>query len=223
MTRHPLAMTPDMLPQTLPIFPLQEGMLLPGGQLPLVIFEPRYLNMVQDALAARDRLIGFVLPRLSPTNNASLSEKKQPLYSIGCAGRITAFEETADAKLILTLTGYNRFHVKNDIPTLRGYQRAEVSWEAFNHDWEIDPNPEIERDALIESIREYSTLVSIQMDWQALEHTPNFTLVTFFAMSLPFSNDEKQKILEMPTVEERAILLDALLNRAIERHHHNTR
>ncbi len=216
--RPPLAMTPDMLPQSLPLFPLKEGLLLPGGQLPLTFFEPRYLNMAQDALASRDRLIGFVIPRLSSSQTPSLSDKKQPLYSVGCAGRITAFEETADEKLILRVTGYSRFLIKQDIPTLRGYQRAEVKWNDYEHDWQIDANPDIEREALIESIREYSHVAAIEMDWQALKYAPNFTLITFFAMSLPFTNEEKQKLLETKTVEDRAILLDALLHRAIERH-----
>ena len=219
--RHPLAMTADMLPQSLPIFPLNEGVLLPGGQLPLTLFEPRYLHIAQDALAARDRLIGLVLPVLSQSKQSPLSKDKQPTHLIGCAGRITAFEETPDGKLLVTLTGYSRFKIKKDIPTLRGYQRAEVSWEGFEKDPDIDPNPEIERAELIESIREYSQIAAIEMDWQALEHAPNFTLVTFFAMSLPFSNDDKQKLLEAQGVKERAILLDALLHRAIERHRQN--
>lgn len=220
--RHPLAMTPEMLPQSLPIFPLKEGILLPGGQLPFTFFEPRYLNMAQDALASRDRLIGFVLPRLSESKNTALSTKKEPLFTIGCAGRITAFEETADEKLLLRVTGYSRFKIKKEIPTLRGYQRAEVSWDAFEDDWEINPNPEIDRETLIQSIRRYSEVATIEMDWHALEHAPDFTLVTFFAMSLPFSNEEKQRLVETPSVEERAILLDALLHVAIERHRQHT-
>lgn len=218
--RSPLAMTPEMLPPSLPLFPLRDGLLLPGGQLPFSFHEPRYIHMAQDALASRDRLIGFVLPSFE-SPSPSLSNKKQPMHDVGCAGRITAFEETADERLIVRVTGYSRFKITKDIPTLRGYQRAEVSWNHYENDWQIDANPEIERESLIDSIKQFSQLASIEMDWQALEHTPNFTLVTFFAMSLPFTNNERQTILEADDVTARAILLEAMLHRAIEHHRLN--
>lgn len=214
MPRHPFDITADMLPQSLPIFPLEGTLLLPGGQVPLNITELRYINMVQDALAARDRMIGIAIPTASASK---MSNKPQPTYTAGCAGKITAFEETADGRFLVTLTGYSRFRIVKDIPTLRSYRRAEVNWSAYEKDLHIDPNPEIDREGLLDSLKEFLPLIPVEMDWHAIEHTPNFTLVNFFAMSLPFSDDERQKLLEATDTPTRAVLLDALVHRAIER------
>jgi Lon protease-like protein len=164
-------------------------------------------------------MIGLVSPRvksqLSSHNDTRSSEP--PIYNAGCAGRITSFKETADGKMLITLTGYSRFSIIKDIPTLRGYRRFEVSWDGFEDDWQINPNPDIDRDALMASIKEYCSLFSMDVDWLALEQAPNFTLVTFFSMSLPFSDEERQTLLTAQDVSSRAILLDALIHRAIER------
>ena len=213
MFKSPFELSFAQLPETIPVFPLDTVLLLPGGQVPLNIFELRYVQMTQDALASRDRMIGMVLPKQTPSSTS----RKTNLYSVGCAGRITSFEETADGRFLVTLTGYCRFAIKQEIETIRGYRRMAVDWSDYEKDLTIQPNSEINRSLLLDKLKRYMGILSIDMDWGSVAQTPNFNLVTFFSMSLPFQLEQKQSLLECVSVEERADLLVTLIETELER------
>lgn len=212
MLRSPFDISFERLPDTLPIFPLNSILLLPGGQIPLNIFETRYVNMVQDALAAHDRMIGVILEDKKSTSSA----KKPGFFKTGCAGRITSFEETFDGRFLITITGYCRFNLKEEIATTRKYRRFKVDWANYSSDLVIEANPKINKEKLIDLLKQYVHLLSIDMDWQAVDHTPTFSLVTFFSMSLPFSDHEKQELLNAKGTIERSETLIFLLEGAIK-------
>lgn len=163
------------------------------------VFDSMTINMVQDTLASQSRLMGLCL-----TN-------KSDFHKIGCAGRITSFNEMADGSFSITLTGYCRFKTADEVPTMRKYKRFSVDWADYEHDLSINPNTHIDRDKLINSLKSYAEVADIPMDWNVLSYTPNFNIVTFFAMNLPFSNDERQQLLEALTVEDRAEVLIGLI------------
>lgn len=174
------------------------------------VFEMRYVNMVQDALAAYDRLIGLVLP----DDAQSIKGAKRNLSKVGCAGRITSFEETVDGRFLIVVTGYCRFKLLEEVPTMRGYRRFSVDWENYEQDLSIDLNPDIDRDKLIRLLREYAKLSDIEMDWKLLAGTPNFNLITFFSMNLPFEGRDRQLLVEAQTLEDRGEVLVALIEAA---------
>ncbi|HYC03338.1 MAG TPA: LON peptidase substrate-binding domain-containing protein [Azospirillaceae bacterium] len=209
MSRNPFDPTFDQLPPSIPVFPLTGVLLLPRGRLPLNIFEPRYLAMVQDALAA-DRMIGMVQP----------TEQERPghpprLYGVGCAGRITSFAETEDGRFVLTLTGVARFRTGDEIPTMRGYRRVAPDWSAFRADLEDAGPAELDRDRLGRALKSYFRQQGIQVEWEAIEKTPDERLVTSLAMICPFEPPEKQALLETPDLAERSKMLLALIEMAV--------
>jgi Lon protease-like protein len=196
----------NKLPESLPLFPIRDSLLLPGGQITQKVFEPRYINMVKDSLAAQDRLIGICI-----IDDENKNFSKEKFYKTGCAGRITSFEELVDGSFMVVLTGYCRFNLGDEIPTMRKYRRFSVDCADYSHDLIIDANPHIDKTALIKLIRAYAEARSINMDWDVLPDTPAFNIVTFFAMNLPFEGQLRQKLLEALTVEERAIVLSNLI------------
>lgn len=200
----------ESLPDTLSVFPLSTTLLLPGGQLPLNIVEPRYINMVQDAMASKHRMIGIIQQQENTTH-----QNKPTLKKIGCAGRITSFEETSDGRFVIVVTGYCRFYCMKEIATIRKYRCFEIEWEKFKHDLILDLNAPINRTELIIQLKSYSNVIKMEMDWGFLDHMPNFNIVTFFAMNLPFNNQEKQDLLEAENLEERADVLIELLKTKI--------
>jgi len=183
-------------------------LLLPRGRLPLNIFEPRYLAMVEDALA-HGRLIGMVQPTVSETQ-----EPFPPIYHIGCAGRITSFTETEDGRFLINLVGVCRFTVAEELPIERGYRRVRPDWESFLADIGGAEEAEIDRDKLIAVLRNYFKLHSIAADWNAVQNTNNETLVSSLAMICPLAPNEKQALLEAPDLRARAELLMTLLEMA---------
>ena len=191
----------EALPLTLPIFPLPEAILLPNAKLPLNIFEPRYLNMTFDALRA-DRMIGMIQP-----NNSTQTASKQAIYKSGCAGRITSFTETDDGRLLIELTGVCRFDVAEEITTIRGYRRIVPDWQRFQRDMNEESSAEIDVTDLLEILRDYFEISSIQADWDALKKLPGHYLVNMLAMKLPFSVEEKQALVEATTPLARRDLL----------------
>lgn len=205
------------LPNTIPVFPLPGMLLLPGGQVSLNIFEMRYLNMVQDALAAKDRLIGLILPK----QDTSTKEQKRPLNTVGCAGRITSFEETLDGRFLITVTGYSRFSLEDELPTVRGYRRFSTYWKPYKDDLNIEVHPDIDRERLISVLKNFAEHSDIHMDWQILENMPSFNLITFFSMSLPFDDIQKQTLLEAKTLANRADLLIEMVESAQDKTHNN--
>ncbi len=204
MTRSTLDPNFDDLPRTLPVFPLQGALLLPGGRLPLNIFEPRYLNMVRDALAG-DRLIGMVQPCVESEEQGSAE-----IYRTGCAGRITAFNETDDGRYLITLSGLIRFAVASELPAVHGYRRVVPDFTKFRGDLDEDPS-EIDRAKLLQALSAYFDCNGIQGDWDAIEETPDERLVTSLAMVCPFEPPEKQALLEAATLPERAETMTTIL------------
>lgn len=195
----------------LPIFPLAGVLLLPRGRLPLNIFEPRYLAMTRDALAG-ERLIGMVQPsdpHQSPAGNP-------PVYPTGCAGRITSFNETGDGRFLITLTGICRFRIRNELPPLpSGYRRVESDWSEFAHDLGGESQPGFDRERLIRGIRAYFERHRVAAEWDAIAAMPGEQLVTSIAMVCPFEPNEKQALLEAPSLDERAQLLTTIVEMAV--------
>jgi Lon protease-like protein len=192
----------------LPLFPLAGVLLLPRGRLPLNIFEPRYLSMVEDALA-HGRLIGMIQPSTS-----ELQEPLPPLYHVGCAGRVTSFNETEDGRFLISLTGVCRFRVTEELPIERGYRRTKPDWGNFLSDINEPADTEIDREKLMSVLHGYFKLQGIAADWNAVQGTNNETLVSSLAMICPLAPNEKQALLEAPDLRARADMLMALLEMA---------
>jgi Lon protease-like protein len=192
------------LPDILPIFPLTGVLLLPRGRLPLNIFEPRYLAMTRDAMAA-ERLIGMVQPSDPP-----IREMNPAVYPLGCAGRITSFSETDDGRFLVTLTGVSRFRIKEELPLVSGYRRVAAEWDDFAADRDPDAAG-FDRTRLVAGLRHFFTQRQVSADWQAIDKAPGEHLVTSIAMMCPFAPNEKQALLEARTLAERAQLLTALI------------
>jgi Lon protease-like protein len=195
---------------TLPIFPLPGVLLLPRGQLPLRIFEPRYLAMTQDALAG-DRLIGMVQP--SDPNQSMAGNP--PVYPIGCAGRITSFAETEAGHYLITLTGLCRFRIGEELPLLNGYRRVAPRWDEFAGDLRSEREPEFDRERLTRGLRAYFDRHRIKAEWDTIGSVPGDRLVTSIAMICPFEPSEKQALLEAPDLDDRARLLTAIVEMAV--------
>jgi Lon protease-like protein len=203
------AYTLDQLPTSLPIFPLTGVLLLPYGQLPLNIFEPRYLAMVDDAMRG-DRLIGMVQPR-----DGEASAQGPSVYAVGCAGRITSYAETDDGRFLITLTGVCRFHAGEELPLKRGYRRIVPEWRAFAGDLETPPAAEFDRDRLLQLLRGYFSAQGLSANWDAIQSAPADRLVTSLSMICPFEPSEKQALLEAGDNSARAEVMMALMEMAI--------
>ena len=199
---------PEALPDTLPVFPLQGVLLLPGRQLPLNIFEPRYLNLVFDALG-RDRQIGMIQPDVMRGN-----EDSPALYPAGCAGRITRFNETEDGRLLINLVGVCRFRVGEELRTQRGYRMVAPAWSDYIEDLSNDTRVELERGRLQKALKAYFAVHNIEVDWDALVDMSDAVLVDFLSMNLPFEPQEKQALLEAKTTSDRANILTVLTEMA---------
>lgn len=196
------------LPDVIPIFPLGDVLLLPGGRLPLNIFEPRYLNMTLDALAGA-RMLGMVLP-LEP-GPPGLGQTRPKVFSVGCAGRISAFSETDDGRLLITLTGVCRFGVGQELDLRRGYRRVHAEWKDFAHDLELPEDIRLDRDRAMVALKSFAARHRMQFDPQIVSALGPLNLVTSLAMLCPFSAVERQALLEADTPQERADTLVALL------------
>lgn len=195
------------LPETFPVFPLAGALLLPGGRLPLNIFEPRYLAMVEDALAA-GRLLGMI----QPDGSRSPAAAGPALYSVGCLGRLCSFSETDDGRYLITLVGVSRFAVREELPLRRGYRRVRAAFAPFSGDLAVpQPDPELDRAALLGVLRRYFEHHAFDANWEAIGQMADEPLVMTLAMVCPFAVAEKQALLEASTPFERARVLLALL------------
>lgn len=194
------------MPATLPIFPLQGALLLPRGKMPLNIFEPRYLAMIEDALATRDKLIGMVQPFAKETLAST-----QPVYPVGCAGRIVTWSETDDGRFLISLDGICRFAIGEEIATARGYRRAKADFDAYAVDFESPGEGGFDRKRLVAGLRAYFLAEGLQADWETIESAPDERLVNTIAMLCPFAAVEKQTLLESAGLAERAKALIAIV------------
>ena len=198
------------LPDTIPIFPLPGAMLLPRARLPLNIFEPRYLQMLDDALKTSSRMIGMVQPFERP-------EGADALHSIGCAGRVTQFSETEDGRYMITLAGISRFRIKKEVEGFTPYRRCEVSWEGF----EKDRNSHAEqddtfcRDSFLKTLSRYFDARDLSADWETLQEADDELLVNSLSMLLEFPPEDKQALLEAPSLTTRRETLVTLLEYAL--------
>jgi uncharacterized protein len=193
------------LPETIPIFPLPGAILLPGGQLPLNIFEPRYLRMIDDALGGA-RMIGMVQPACEAGGD------HPELFSVGCAGRITSFVETGDGRYLITLTGIRRFRISTELSTDTPYRVAEADWSAFEIDAHADSSGDsIDRDKFLQIMQDYLDMEGLQTDWEEASAASIDALVVSLAMGCPFAPNEKQALLEAETIADRADCLMALM------------
>jgi len=196
---------PADLPQTIPLFPLASAILMPRGVLALNIFEPRYLNMVDDALGG-DRLIGMIQPATGDEDNPA-----PDLADVGTVGRITAFSETDDGRYLITLTGICRFDLSQELEAGAPYRQALVDYQAFAGDFTPATGERIDRDGLIRSLRAYASLHGFVVDWDSVEQAPTETIVNVAAQICPFDPAAKQAMLEAVSLEDRAEALLALL------------
>lgn len=204
MSRGPFDPEFEHLPSEIPIFPLPGVLLLPGGRLPLNVFEPRYLAMVEDALAG-PRAIGMVQPCETADDVGAAR-----IYDTGCLGRITAFSETEDGRYLITLSGLIRFDVKAELPLRNGYRRITADYTRFRNDLDHDES-DIDRGRLLQALGDYFDANGIEGDWDAIEDAEDEALVTSLAMICPFAAPEKQALLEAMTLPDRAEAMTAIM------------
>ncbi|GAA6155984.1 LON peptidase substrate-binding domain-containing protein [Pyruvatibacter sp. HU-CL02332] len=201
------------LPGTLPIFPLAGAMLLPRGVLPLNIFEPRYVSMVDSALRSGDRLIGMIQPQTVGPADAGTSPA---IHDVGCAGRITGFNETDDGRILMTLTGICRFKVSQELDAMTAFRQVKADYAPFANDLEAGSGElDVSRTALLDVVRRYLDANNLQADWDAIEQSSNEALVNSLSMISPFGPQEKQAMLEADSLEQRNQILIALAEMAL--------
>jgi hypothetical protein len=196
------------LPATLPVFPLSGILLLPRGQLPLNVFEPRYLALVDDALSG-GRMIGMIQP--AEAEEKTLTPK---LSAVGCAGRIVSYRETDDGRYLITLSGICRFRVTAELATTTPYRQAQVDYAAFAGDLVVNDESDFPRDRVISALKDYLSKRDLKADWRSVMDAPPETLVNALAMLCPFEPAEKQALLEAEGWQERVATLVALLEMA---------
>lgn len=197
-------------PDCLPIFPLSGVLLLPGGDLPLNIFEPRYVAMVKAALAG-DRMIGMIQPCACPHK---FPEANRPFYAVGCAGRISSFEETPDGRFLVNLHGVARFELVSHELKESGYRQAKVDFSKFADDFrEPAPLPDcLTRPEMVRNLRDYLDREGLSIDWDLAEHIPDYRFYTLLAMICPFTPPEKQALLEAGCFEQRCRMMKCLMD-----------
>jgi uncharacterized protein len=213
--RNPFEPRFEQLPETLPIFPLSGVLLLPGGKLPLNVFEPRYLAMILDALAGH-RMIGMVQPQ-QPGGFAGdgmpTDDGKPKVHKVGCAGRIVSFNETEDGRLLLALSGVCRFDIVRELDLAQaGYRRVSSVFSAYSADLDHTDEPiELDRERLMAALAAFFRGRNLSTDWDAVKQAADANLVTSLSMVLPFGPAEKQALLEAADSTARAKLLIAFL------------
>jgi Lon protease-like protein len=200
------------LPENIPVFPLAGALLLPRGQMPLNIFEPRYLAMVDDSLRDGHRLIGMIQPDPShPDSAQGDSDDKPRLFKVGCVGRITQIAESGDGRYLLQLTGVARFRVEQELKVVTAYRQCRVTYQPFADDFVARKGEdEVDRKAVLEALTAFLKANNLKTDWQGVESAPNEALVNALAMMSPYGAAEKQALLEAPNLKSRAEILVAV-------------
>jgi Lon protease-like protein len=202
------------LPDVIPVFPLPGALMLPRSRLPLHIFEPRYLAMIEDCLKTKHRLIGMIQPRETPASGNRPAEKR--LQAIGCAGRLTGFSETEDGRYMITLAGASRFRVKEEVQGFTPYRRCMVDWAGFARDLgpsEDDKN--FRRGEFMVLLGRYFAKMELSTDWDSLKGAEPELLINSLSMLCPFSPEDKQALLEAPTLVTRRETLVTLIEFAL--------
>lgn len=193
-------------PLVIPVFPLTGALLLPRGQMPLNIFEPRYLAMIDDAIRGH-RIVGII----QPVPESGRQESAPALLHVGCIGRITQFAETGDDRYIMTLTGISRFRLIEELSVTTPYRQARVSYDDFTIDFTARAGEdEVDRVGLLKALRSFAKANDLKIDWKGVNEAPNEALVNALAMMCPFGPREKQALLEAPDLKHRAEVLVAI-------------
>ncbi|MDG1801472.1 MAG: LON peptidase substrate-binding domain-containing protein [Paracoccaceae bacterium] len=196
------------LPDTVPVFPLPGALLLPRARLPLHIFEPRYLAMIDDVLKTSDRLIGMVQPY--EINGA------ERLHSIGCSGRLTSFSETEDGRYMITLAGMSRFRIKSELDGFQPYRRWDVNWDGFDRDLGgVEDDAIADREGFMDLLSRYFHAQDLQTDWESLKEAEDELLINSLSMLCPFEPEDKQALLEAPSLTTRRETLVTLIQFAL--------
>ena len=196
------------LPDTIPVFPLPGALLLPRAKLPLHLFEPRYLAMLDDVLKTSHRLIGMVQPYETPGGNR--------LHAIGCAGKLTAFSETEDGRYMITLSGASRFRITGEVEGFTPYRRCNVSWSGFSADLgPVEQDPDFDRPAFMTALGKYLAEKGLSTDWDSLGEAEDELLINSLSMLCPFEPEDKQALLEAPSLTTRRETLMTLIEFAL--------
>ena len=211
MEHNPFAPQFDDLPQSLAVFPLSSAFLLPSGHLPLNIFEPRYLQMVEDALAD-NRLIGMIQPQPQPHQQ---DQEKPALVKTGCAGKIVEFSETTDGRYLVNLCGIYRFDVTEEISTPKAYRVVKPDWTPYKGDVSAHRCLDLDREKLKALLHNYFDQHGMDCDWGMLDEAPDGRLITCLSMVCPFEQAERQALLEAPCCKSRAQIFMSMLEMAV--------
>lgn len=209
------------LPKTIAVFPLPRAILLPRARLPLHIFEPRYLQMLEDALKTPERLIGMVQPSASPASLSAASASVATgstaggdgLQAIGCAGRVTQFSETEDGRYMVTLTGLSRFRILGEVAGFSPYRRCDVSWGGFERDLvkSHETDPDFDRSGFLALLERFFAAQGLSTDWDSLTEAEDELLINSLSMLLEFEPEDKQALLEAPCLVTRRETLVTLI------------
>ena len=196
------------LPETIPVFPLPGALLLPRAQLPLHLFEPRYLAMLSTVLGSEDRLIGMIQPQTE--------DEDAPLRDVGCAGRVTGFQETDDGRALVTLSGISRFHVAEELSVRTPWRQVRADWSGFHRDLSgHEEDPGFDRHAFLETLGKFMRARDLSTDWESIGEAADETLIDALAMLLPFGPEDRQALLEAPDLPARRQMLAALMEFAL--------
>ena len=201
------------LPDEIPLFPLPGALLLPKSKLPLNLFEPKYLIMLNDVLKTEDRLIGMIQPVSTPEGTSG----SRKLHQIGCAGRIVSFTETKDNRYLITLDGISRYRFRNLSEGFYPYAKGKISWDSFNDDLEqTKPDKNFNRINFLEILSKYFAAAQLSSDWSSLKEADEELLINSLSMLCPFDPEEKQALLEAPTLENRRETLVTLMEFSLQ-------
>jgi len=191
-------------PSVIPIFPLPGAILFPRSRLPLNIFEPRYLAMIDDVLKTEDRMLGMIQPK-----NTSDTEAEN--FDIGCAGRIVSLTETDDGRYHIILKGISRFRMGPQVHTYTPYNRFNINWTEFNDDNTPMTDPTFNRDGFLAILKDYFAATQLNSDWDSLAKADEETLIHALGMLCPFATEEKQLLIESSNLTERRKTLETLM------------
>ena len=205
----------EKLPKIIPLFPLPGALLLPNSRLPLNIFEPRYIRMVEDTLATKHRLIGMIQPiKLDKRNKLTGANKFQ---KVGCAGRIVSFTETEDGRYLITLEGVSRFNFRKEMEDKKPYISSEIDWDFYSNDLvPFEGIKSFDRNGFLEILKKYLDSAQIASDWDVLKKAREEVLVNSLSMLCPFEPEEKQVLLEAETIVKRLDVLVTLMKLSSE-------
>jgi len=196
------------MPDVIPVFPLPGALLLPRAKLPLHVFEPRYLSMIEDCMKTSSRFIGMV--------QTYQSGGEAKLHSIGCAGRLNQFSETEDGRYMVTLSGVSRFRIKEEVEGFAPYRRCHVSWDGFERDLgKVEKDKTFDRPAFMAGLKRFFEYRELATDWETMQEADDELLINSLSMLCPFEPGDKQALLEAPSLSTRRETLTTLIEFAL--------